>query len=573
VTITDANGCTGTTSQTVTIFANPVPSISGTFEVCQGFAAALNASSGYQSYAWNSGASSSTINPSLAGTYTVTVTDQNSCTGTASQTVIVNANPVPVINGNNVVCDGTATTFDAGAYTSYLWSDGSSGQTITTGTAGTYTVTVTDQNGCVGTTSQTLTVNAIPTGSIFGSTAICFGATTPLYFNFTGASPFTYSYTDGNTTFGPYVSNATTTDIPVNPNTSTTYTLVSLNDNNCPGTLAGTVDILVNALPVPSITGDLEICDGDSSLLSATPGFVGYIWSNGVTDPDAMALTAGNYAVTVTDQNGCEGTTSVNFVVNQTPVASFTHVASSDCETPRTIFTNTSTYPPLSTFTWDFGDSTSSNQTNPIHIYEDQGTYTATLYIMTTAGCADTVSDDVEVIFYPLAEADFKFDPEFVNVFNGKVQFTDLSLNAVSWAWNFGDGTGIVQQNPSHYFNEVGDFAVTLTVLNINGCPDSKTRMVMVNPFYIPNAFTPNEDGVNDFFFNAGYDLDVTSFEMTIFNRWGQRVYVTDSWLKFWNGKDVDGNPAPEGVYAYAIKVITRGGKEHIFHGTTTLVR
>ncbi|MFM7767258.1 MAG: PKD domain-containing protein, partial [Bacteroidota bacterium] len=573
VTITDGNGCTGTTFEDVTIYQNPVPSIAGTFEVCQGFAATLNASPGYPGYSWSSGSASATINPTINGTYTVTVTDLNSCTGSASQLVTVNANPVPVIAGNNVVCDGTTTTFDAGSYSSYVWSDGSGGQTITIGTAGTYTVTVTDGNGCVGTTSQTLTVNAIPTGSIFGSTAICFGDQTPLYFNFTGAAPFTFSYSDGTNTFGPLNSAGTTIDLPVTPNTSTTYTLVALNDNNCPGTFVGTVDIIVNQLPVPTITGDLEICDGDSSTLSASAGFVDYLWSNGTNAPDNTLTVGGNYSVTVTDLNGCQGTTAVNFTVNQTPVASFTHVPSSDCNTPRTFFTNTSTYPPLSQFTWTFGDSTTSNQTNPTHIYEEQGTYTATLYIMTTAGCADTVSDDVEVIFYPLAEADFKFDPEFVNVFNGKVQFTDLSQNAVAWAWDFGDGGSIVQQNPYHYFNEVGDFPVTLTVLNINGCPDSKTRMVMVNPFYVPNAFSPNDDGVNDFFFNAGYDLDVTSFEMVIFNRWGQRVYVTDSWLKFWNGLDVDNKPAPEGVYAYSIKVVTRGGKEHTFHGTTTLVR
>ncbi|MFZ9943592.1 MAG: PKD domain-containing protein, partial [Bacteroidia bacterium] len=430
-----------------------------------------------------------------------------------------------------------------------------------------------DLNGCIGTTSQTLTVNAIPTGSIFGSTAICFGDQTPLYFNFTGTAPFTFSYSDGSNTVGPLNSNGTTIDLPVTPGVSTTYTLVALNDANCQGTFVGNVDIVVNPLPLPVITGDLEICDGESSTLTASPGFVDYIWSNGTPTPDNLVTVGGNYVVTVTDLNGCQGDTAVYFTVNQTPVASFTHAPSTDCDTPRIFFTNTSTYPPSTQFTWTFGDSTTSNQTNPTHIYQEQGTYTATLYIMTSAGCADTVSDDVEVIFYPLADADFKFDPEFVNVFNGKVQFTDLSLNAVAWSWDFGDGNGIVQQNPAHYFNEVGDFPVTLTVLNINGCPDRETKMVMVNPFYVPNAFTPNEDGVNDFFFNAGYDLDVTSFEMTIFNRWGQKVFVTDSWLNFWNGKDVNDEPAPEGVYAYAIKVITRGGKEHIFQGTTTLVR
>ncbi|MFN5324827.1 MAG: PKD domain-containing protein [Bacteroidota bacterium] len=573
VTITDANGCTDSVTTSVVIFPNPTPVITGVDTICDGDQSIFDAGA-YNSYQWSGGlGATQNVTVTANGTYTVTVTDNNGCTGTDSQALVVNLNPVPVITGDSTICDGTSTTFDAGPYSSFIWSDGSFGQTITTGIAGTYTVTVTDNNGCIGSTSQLLIVNDIPTGSIFGSTAICFGDQTPLYFNFTGEAPFTFTYTDGVSNFGPITIGTTTTDIPVSPQSSASYSIVSLDDNNCPGTFVGIADVVVNPLPTPTITGDFEICDGDSSTLSATPGFVDYNWSNGVNNPLNTVTTAGNYVVVVTDTNGCQGSTNIDFLVNQTPVASFTHVPSSDCNTPRIFFTNTSTYPPLSSFTWDFGDTTGTNQLNPIHIYENQGTYTATLYIMTPFGCADTVSNDVEVIFYPLAEADFKFDPEFANVFNGKIQFTDLSVNAVSWSWDFGDGSGVVDQNPSHYFNEVGDFPVTLTVLNINGCPDKITRPVMVNPFYIPNAFTPNDDGINDFFFNAGYDLDVLTFEMSIFNRWGQTVYQTDSWLKFWDGKTDDGALAPEGVYSYAIKVKTRGGKEHVFHGITTLVR
>jgi len=193
--------------------------------------------------------------------------------------------------------------------------------------------------------------------------------------------------------------------------------------------------------------------------------------------------------------------------------------------------------------------------------------------ITTSAGCTDSAAQDVDILFFPLADADFTADPEVTNVFNGRVQFTDLSQNAVSWLWDFNDGNKSIEQNPAHYFNEIGQYKVTLVVTNITGCPDLQMREVVVNPFYIPNAFTPNADGINDYFFDAGYVLDVKSFVMRIFNRWGQKVYETDDYTKFWNGFDSDGNPAQDGVYVYKIDVTTKGGKEHTFTGTVSLVR
>ncbi|MBL0340500.1 MAG: gliding motility-associated C-terminal domain-containing protein [Bacteroidetes bacterium] len=112
-----------------------------------------------------------------------------------------------------------------------------------------------------------------------------------------------------------------------------------------------------------------------------------------------------------------------------------------------------------------------------------------------------------------------------------------------------------------------------LLVTNIAGCFDEYIQEVVVNPFYIPNAFTPNADGINDYFFDAGYVLDVKSYKMAIFNRWGQKVYEGDDYNKFWSGYDKDGNKASEGVYVYTIEVITKGGKKHQFNGTVSLIR
>jgi len=96
---------------------------------------------------------------------------------------------------------------------------------------------------------------------------------------------------------------------------------------------------------------------------------------------------------------------------------------------------------------------------------------------------------------------------------------------------------------------------------------------IVINPFYIPKAFTPNTDGINDYFFDAGYVLDVQNYKLAIFNRWGQKVYESDSFREFWNGTNSDGSPSPEGVYVYTIEVVTKGGKKHKFNGTVSLIR
>jgi hypothetical protein len=116
------------------------------------------------------------------------------------------------------------------------------------------------------------------------------------------------------------------------------------------------------------------------------------------------------------------------------------------------------------------------------------------------------------------------------------LNFTDQSQHAVTWLWKMGDDSESEIQNPYHYYSDIGEFKVILTVTNVAGCVDQYEEVIVVNPFYIPNAFTPNADGINDYFFDAGYVLDVQSFKMVIVNRWGERVYVGDDYTKFWNG-------------------------------------
>ena len=239
--------------------------------------------------------------------------------------------------------------------------------------------------------------------------------------------------------------------------------------------------------------------------------YVSYSWSNGFnTTVQSIQVTAGIYTVTVTDNNGCVGTSpSVNLLVNVVPVIAFTNDTSLTCSVPEINFTNQSDYPQGSTYLWHFGDGSTSDQSNPSHIYYQPGVYPISLEITTPQGCSAQQTSQVEILFYPLPVADFVTAPGVSNVFNGRMDFVDRSSNAVSWVWEFGDGDRSEVQNPYHYYEAVGEFKVALTVTNIAGCIDRHEDLVTINPFYIPNAFTPNGDGINDQFYYAGYDLDI----------------------------------------------------------------
>ncbi len=158
VTVTNAGGCTANASVVTSIFAPPVPAISGAPGFCAGGSTTLTAAAGYASYQWSTGSTAQFITVNSTGTYTVTVTDNNGCTGSNSITVFIFANPAPVISGTLSFCGGTSTTLNAGpGYSSYSWSTGATTQTIVVNTVGTFTVTVINENGCSASASVTTT--------------------------------------------------------------------------------------------------------------------------------------------------------------------------------------------------------------------------------------------------------------------------------------------------------------------------------------------------------------------------------------------------------------------------------
>ncbi len=573
VTVTDANTCSRSTSFNLTVNALPTPAITGVNAFCSGSSSVLNAGGAYVSYLWSTGATTSTLSVNATNTYRVTVTDGNGCTAIATMPVTVWALPNPVITGTAAICAGTQSTLSAGTFASYQWSNTATTATISVGSPLAYQVTVTDANGCVNTSAPfNLTVRALPSATISNNSVICIGKNTTVNIQLTGAAPFHYSYSNGTTTVGPVLSATSTVTIPVAPVASTTYTLTQVSDAYCTGTFSGSAIVTVNPLPTPAITGADEICDGTSTMLNVG-NYSSYLWSTGDITQNISVEDSANYICTVTDVNGCTNATHHLLTVNETPVITFTNDTSLTCEAPIIHFTNSSTYPAGSVFNWDFADGVLSAEANPAHQFSQPGNFPISLTITTAKNCTATSTNNLDIIFYPLPVARFTANPKFTSMFNSAVNLVDQSDNAVSWTWDLGDGNYDSIQNVKHYYQEPAKYQIRLTVTNIAGCVSETKDEIMIAPFFIPSAFTPNNDGKNELFFELGFDLDVQGFDMKIWNRWGQMVFATDTYKNGWNGYDKKGKPAPSGVYYYTLKVVTNTGKDFNYNGDVTLLR
>ncbi|MBT8195583.1 MAG: choice-of-anchor L domain-containing protein [Bacteroidia bacterium] len=629
LTVTDPNGCTGSDQLSLTVHALPTPSITGANVLCDGNSSVFDAGGGYSTYLWNTGASTQIINVNVAGTYTVTVSDNIGCENETDRALAVNQNPVPVITGVNAFCDGSSSMLDAGVgYTSYNWNGGASSQSLSVSSTGNYTVTVTDANGCTGSASMGVNVHSLPTPNIVGPTDICDGDVATLdagntyisynwssgqnssSINVSNTSNYIVTVTDNNGCTGSTQQQLTSHSLPTpvitglnlicdgsstnldagngfaqylwsNGNSAQVQSIsnsqtfvVTVTDNfGCEGT-SPPHDVLVD-VPIANINplGPLDFCDDEDVTLVANNG-VSYLWSDGSTAAQITVNSTNSYVVSVTDTAGCVAVSApISVEAHMTPIVNLANEPYNLCDQLSVSFINNSVYPPGSSILWNFGDGSTGSNVNPIHTYQNAGIYNVTLTIRSQYGCEDTDSIEVTVDVVPYPEAYFEMSTDMASIFNSKIEFTDLSLNAVSWHWTFGDNVTSPVQNPVHYYDHEGMQTVRLIVENSAGCVDEFSREVFITPYYIPNAFTPNGDGLNDYFFVGGYVYDVRSFNMTIWNRWGDLIYETNSNRKPWNGKGFNGFDATQGVYVYMIEVVTVNGVQHLFKGNVTLIR
>ena len=606
-----------TNTSTVTVLSVPSLTLSTNSLICPGSTINLTASPGFTNYVWTGPpaySSTTTIanvsipsaTTSMLGTYTVTGKSSQGCSVKATATVGFIPTSSITTTPSYTICQGGTQTFsltNAIGATSYSWAGPlafvSSVQnptisSIMTTQAGIYTVTANFTSGTYTcTTTKTSTVIVVPAypASLPAMSTVCnngiINLTAPIggtTYNWAGPNSFTSSVQSPNITSAGIINNGIYTV------TITTGLCVNI------GTVAVTV---YNPLSFTSIPSNLTLCFGKSGVLNSNgaggSGIYNYSWSpiTDLSNPNSATTTVTGssttiYSLTLTDAN-CAVTlgavTPVTVTVNPSPVITMSTTNSRGCEAFCTDLISLSV--PTSTYCeWRFTDNLAYGGCyNPNFCFPTHGVYGATLTVTDVNGCIDSVKNSSFIIVDPNPSADFSWTPDNSTILINEVNFYDhssIGLPFNNWHWDFGDvfvndanDTSNIQ-NPSHIYENVYSYSVTLTVVNSFGCRDSVMKLLKVEDdfaLFIPNAFTPSKaDGKNDIFKVSGIGFLSDSFEMRIYDRWGELVFKTNDINKGWDGSIKGGKLANPDVFIYKITIKDFKNKTREYVGHITIL-
>lgn len=306
--------------------------------------------------------------------------------------------------------------------------------------------------------------------------------------------------------------------------------------------------------------------------INATSGIATITSGNGTESITVDILSIGGFSllVTETDSNGCTGTDSMQVVVHPLPVADFAF--SGNCLENPTVFMDNSYLlsDSLVNFIWYFDDGLIGAGDSTVHYYNDLGNHTVRLVVTSNFGCKDSIVRNVPIFSPPIV--DFSYDPLSATIVDPIIQFTNKSIDALPIFWDFDDATFSIETNPSHSFNYPGSFEVLLIAEDSNLCVDSALHTINIFYeflFYVPNSFTPNDDGENDIFIPKGFRMnEYKEYLFIVYNRWGEEVFRTNQIGKGWDGKD-----AKTDVFTWAIIITDELGAIRKQVGEVTLVR
>ncbi|MCH6198981.1 gliding motility-associated C-terminal domain-containing protein [Aquiflexum sp. LQ15W] len=583
VTVTDSKGCSVNETFTVPPPTSPMEiDLEGKFAVCTNgergeIIATVTGGLAPYTYQWSNGATSSTVTDLLPGSYTLVVTDAKGCT--VSETIEI-ARPlnlrISLINIKAVSCfsgmDGLIEIGITGGKAPYKinWSNGLEGQLAATNlAAGTYNVTVEDALGCIVTGTYNIREPELLSFRETVENSKCAGSNNGVItLNvFGGAAPYTYRWSNG------------ANSRVIRNLAPDTYNVLITDRNGC---VTGGTFVVSEPDPIVIESNHSEMldCFGDENgfiSLDVRGGIQPYRIKWADTPIETLSrsnLPAGTYNVSITDDNGC--IENKTFEIRQPDLLEVRLFTRFDvnCETREltgvawlVIKGGTPDY----RIEWNTGSS-NVEETN---FYED-GEITA--IVTDRNGCLVEVSKEVTM---PIAFTDAAFTYTVISIgvqgeilVNEPVQFNDATLGQViAWEWDFGDGTKSNEQNPVHTFTKIGKYTISLKTFDALGCVSETKMEIEVFGSYrilVPNAFTPNGDGLNDTFIPKMRGIE--DFELHIFNKWGELVYSAFSKEDAgWDGT-LNGKMSPNGNYVYKIIFKAVDGEKGSQTGVFTLV-
>lgn len=501
--------------------------------LCANQGIVLDATRPNSTYLWSNNSTTPSVTISNAGTYWVEV-NTGDCVIYDTVVVLGQLNTISLGN-DTTICSGESITLQApnNAQNSILWSDNSTGTSITADQTGYYWVEITSAL-CNLTVRDSLflTVNPVPSVNLGNDTIICEGETLLLDAFSNNA---TYLWQDNSTNSNYFV------------NQSGTYSVTN-ELNGCSDT--DTIIVSILASPLANLGANTQFCQGSSVILDATFPNATYLWQDNSTMSSFEVTSPGSYHVTV-NSDDCVASDTISFTYFPNTNLAFV-IPDSICSGENATFSLSNQGAQIQTIKWNFGDNNFTYGLAPTHIYEQGGNYTVTVEIETEYNCIEFYSFNLFIIQSPIAN--FTFTPN-QPVKDEIINFEDASNSANTWSWTFGDGANSIVQNPSHAYHSKGTYTTTLTVTN-DLCKATVSKTIVIKEpmvFYIPNAFTPNGNGPNNVFkpiFSGAFDA--YSYQLTIFNRWGEVVFLSENQEAGWDGY-YNGKLAQDGTYVWKV--------------------
>jgi len=575
VTVTDANGCTTTTSVTILQPTNPLSAtISSSVDaLCFGDAngsANLTVTGGTSpySYLWSNGAITEDIVNIVAGTYSVTATDANGCPATTSVTIFQPvAALLPTVTGRvNVLCYGNATgsvdiTVNGGTPPyNYSWNNGSITEDISDINAGTYQVKVTDNNGCTATTLVTISQPSAPLSLILTQIATTCDRNNGIANAIVNGGTPNYEYIWS----GGQISSA------IHNLNNESYSVTITDTHGCSKVDSITVGRVIP--PEISITSTTnETCSSHNGSITAEVNHGTYpyhfAWnSNPLLNSNVVTnVENGIYSVTIIDANGCTDTSTIAIQNHLAQIVQIDSIKPAHCNNPDgCVQIHASGGSGSYQYQWN---------TNPIRTGAMECSLGSGTYMITVS---DGVCDVLTNVYVPDTQgpsADFSVNKISAPLSDATFLFTNLSHNFTSLIWNFGDNTTSTVYNPSHNYTTPGTYHIVLTVIDSYGCTDIANIDIVIIPemyLWIPNAFTPNSDGLNETFGPTATGYSEKGYELRVFDRWGEQVFSSFDYDDRWDGT-VKGVPVPTAyVFSWTLSICDLTGKQYKYKGSVT---
>lgn len=553
---------------------------------------------------------------SVSGTYYIKATPGTGCFDIKPVKVVISPLPILSITTPAPVCmpgtvDLTAPAVTAGSSsggTYTYWKDAAATIILPSPNAvaasGTYYIKIVVAGGCSTIQPVNVTINPLPISYAGSDVVICTGDNAAL--GTTATANYSYSWSPATGLSNANISNPTVSltnlgKVPV----SSDYIVTTTNTlTNCVS--RDTVKVTVNSVPTVNAGSAASVCPGTNVNLKGSIGgsATSAVWSGGAGifgnrndlettyTPTEAEFMAGTVTLTLTSDDPAGPCTfaSSDLVLTfyKNPTIKFAADDKEGCPTHCVQFSDSSFVIGSSDFVekwnWNFGDQYSSSNTsedkNPKHCYDSTGYYDVKLTVFSNHGChsTQTVSQMIHVFAIPVAE--FTPTPNPASVLDPTVTLVNgSSPDVVYWNYHFGDGDSVspITSSPVHLYPDKAStsYLATLTVRNADGCVNYVEHLVEIGPeftFYIPNAFTPDGDGVNDFFFGKG--IGIVKYDFVIFDRWGNLIFHSENLEDQWNGKANNGDEiAQQDVFVWKVKLTDVFGKKHSYMGHVTLVK